>query len=46
MTKRTLRGSRLKRVRTSGFRSRLKTNTGKKVLKNRRQRKRKFLSLN
>lgn len=45
MTKRTLRGSKLKRVRTSGFRSRLKTSTGKKVLKNRRHRKRKFLSL-
>lgn len=45
MTKRTLRGSRLKRVRTSGFRARLKTTTGKKVLKARRQRKRKSLSL-
>jgi len=46
MTKRTLRGSKLKRVRASGFRSRLKTSAGKKVLKARRQRKRKLLSLN
>ena len=46
MTKRTLRGSKLKKVRTSGFRSRLKTSAGKKVLKARRQRKRKFLSIN
>jgi large subunit ribosomal protein L34 len=45
MTKRTLRGSKLKRVRTSGFRARLKSSTGKKVLKNRRQGKRKSLSL-
>ncbi len=45
MTKRTLRGSKLKRVRTSGFRARLKTSTGKRVLKNRRHRNRKSLSL-
>jgi large subunit ribosomal protein L34 len=46
MTKRTLRGSKLKRVRTSGFRSRLKTSNGRRVLRNRRQRKRKSLGLN
>lgn len=45
MTKRTLRGSKLKKVRTSGFRARLKTSAGKKVLKARRQRKRKLLSM-
>lgn len=45
MTKRTLRGSQLKRVRTSGFRSRLKTSTGRRVLKNRRHRGRKSLGL-
>ncbi len=45
MTKRTLRGSKLKRVRTSGFRSRLKTSSGRRVLKNRRQTKRKSLGL-
>ena len=45
MTKRTLRGSKLKKARTSGFRARLKTSTGKKILKLRRQRKRKNLSM-
>nr|BDA97837.1 ribosomal protein L34 [Chroomonas collegionis] len=45
MTKRTLRGSKLKKARTSGFRARLKTTTGKKILKSRRQRKRKNLSM-
>jgi large subunit ribosomal protein L34 len=44
MTKRTLRGSKLKKARTSGFRARLKSPTGKKVLKGRRQRKRKNLT--
>lgn len=38
MTKRTLRGTRLKRLRTSGFRSRIKTSSGKRVLKARRSR--------
>nr|YP_010835254.1 ribosomal protein L34 [Cryptomonas gyropyrenoidosa]WFQ82929.1 ribosomal protein L34 [Cryptomonas gyropyrenoidosa] len=37
MTKRTLRGTKLKRSRTSGFRARLKTTSGKKVLKLRRK---------
>lgn len=45
MTKRTLRGSKLKKARTSGFRARLKTTNGKKILKARRQRKRKNLSM-
>lgn len=46
MTKRTLRGSKLKKVRTSGFRARTKSSTGRKVLRLRRQRKRKNLSMN
>ena len=45
MTKRTLRGTKLKKARTSGFRARLNTTTGKKVLKARRQKKRKNLSM-
>jgi large subunit ribosomal protein L34 len=45
MTKRTLRGSKLKKARTSGFRARLKSATGRKVLKSRRQRKRKNLTV-
>lgn len=45
MTKRTLRGTNLKKARTSGFRARLKTATGRKVLKARRQRKRKHLAM-
>jgi large subunit ribosomal protein L34 len=45
MTKRTLRGSKLKKARTSGFRARLRTATGRKVLKARRQRKRKNLTV-
>lgn len=45
MTKRTLRGSKLRKARTSGFRARLKTVTGRKVLKARRQRKRKNLTM-
>jgi large subunit ribosomal protein L34 len=45
MTKRTLRGSKLKKARTSGFRARLKSATGRKILKFRRQRKRKNLTL-
>ena len=33
MTKRTLRGTYLKKVRTSGFRSRMQTKTGRRILK-------------
>ena len=36
MTKRTLRGTKLKRTRTSGFRARIKTSSGRRVLKSRR----------
>jgi large subunit ribosomal protein L34 len=36
MTKRTLQGTKLKRSRTSGFRSRIKTSSGRRILKARR----------
>lgn len=36
MTKITLMGTRLKAVKKSGFRARLKTKSGKQILKNRR----------
>jgi large subunit ribosomal protein L34 len=45
MTKRTLGGTKLKAVRQSGFRARMATKSGKKIIKNRRQRNRKILSL-
>jgi large subunit ribosomal protein L34 len=38
MTKNTLNGSRIKVIKTSGFRARLATKSGRKVLKNRRSR--------
>ena len=37
MTKHTLNGSRRKVIKTSGFRARLATKKGRKVLKNRRR---------
>jgi large subunit ribosomal protein L34 len=37
MTKHTLNGSRRKVIKTSGFRARLATKSGRKVLKNRRR---------
>ena len=36
MTKRTLLGTRLKKVRVSGFRSRMRTKTGRRILNARR----------
>ena len=44
MTKRTLRGSKLKKNRTSGFRSRMHTPGGKNVIKARRRKGRKSLT--
>jgi large subunit ribosomal protein L34 len=44
MTKRTLRGSNIKKARTSGFRARIKTTAGKAILKARRKRGRKHLT--
>ncbi|MBX9838879.1 MAG: 50S ribosomal protein L34 [Silvanigrellaceae bacterium] len=37
MTKHTLNGRRRKVIKTSGFRARLGTKSGRKILKNRRQ---------
>jgi large subunit ribosomal protein L34 len=37
MSKNTLNGTRRKAIKTSGFRARRKTKTGKKILKKRRQ---------
>lgn len=37
MTQRTLHGTRLKKVRTSGFRSRMASKTGRRVIKSRRK---------
>nr|YP_010152806.1 ribosomal protein L34 [Olisthodiscus luteus]YP_010152824.1 ribosomal protein L34 [Olisthodiscus luteus]QQW50467.1 ribosomal protein L34 [Olisthodiscus luteus]QQW50485.1 ribosomal protein L34 [Olisthodiscus luteus] len=45
MTKRTLGGTKLKAIRKSGFRARLKTKSGKKVLQARRAKKRKKLAI-
>lgn len=43
MTKNTLNGTKRKALRTSGFRARLSTKNGRKILKLRRQKKRKQL---
>ena len=45
MTKRTLGGTNRKAIRISGFRARMQTKNGRKVIKNRRSRGRKRLSL-
>jgi large subunit ribosomal protein L34 len=45
MTKHTLNGRRKKVIRTSGFRARLATKSGRKVLKKRRQKGRWKLSI-
>jgi large subunit ribosomal protein L34 len=45
MTKYTLNGSRRKVIKTSGFRARLSTKNGRKVLKNRRTKGRWKLSI-
>lgn len=44
MTKRTLRGTKLKKARTSGFRARIKTSSGRAILKARRKKGRKSLA--
>jgi large subunit ribosomal protein L34 len=45
MSKHTLNGSRRKVIKTSGFRARLATKSGRKVLKNRRRKGRWNLSI-
>lgn len=45
MTKRTLGGTNIKAIRVSGFRARMQTKNGRKVIKNRRARGRKQLSI-
>nr|YP_008965622.1 chloroplast 50S ribosomal protein L34 [Porphyridium purpureum]ATJ02829.1 50S ribosomal protein L34 [Porphyridium purpureum]BAO23598.1 chloroplast 50S ribosomal protein L34 [Porphyridium purpureum] len=45
MTKRTLGGTRLKKIRRSGFRARMKTVNGRRVIRLRRQKKRSLLAV-
>jgi len=40
MTQRTLRGTRLKKIKTSGFRARMSSKTGRRVINARRMKKR------
>nr|WDA99073.1 ribosomal protein L34 [Gronococcus sybilensis] len=44
MTKRTLEGTRRNKIRTSGFRSRMKASSGYKILKARRHKNRRKIS--
>jgi large subunit ribosomal protein L34 len=45
MTKRTLRGTNLKRIKTSGFRTRMESKTGRRIISARRKRGRKKLTV-
>ena len=45
MSKNTLNGSRIKVVKTSGFRARLATKSGRKIFRNRRRRGRHKLAI-
>nr|AYO28749.1 ribosomal protein L34 [Neotessella volvocina]AYO28762.1 ribosomal protein L34 [Neotessella volvocina] len=44
MSKHTLNGTSRKKIKTSGFRARLSTKSGQKILNKRRKKKRKSLS--
>lgn len=45
MTQRTLRGTRLKKVRTSGFRARMASKTGQRIINSRRRKGRAKLTV-
>jgi large subunit ribosomal protein L34 len=45
MTQRTLRGTRLKKVRTSGFRARMESKTGRRIINARRKKGRKKVTV-
>ena len=45
MTKRTLRGTNIKRLRTSGFRNRMSTKTGRRIINARRKKGRNKLAV-
>ena len=45
MTKSTLQGTNRKRIKTSGFRARMKTTSGQKIIRLRRQKKRQRIGL-
>jgi large subunit ribosomal protein L34 len=45
MSKNTLNGTRKKAIKTSGFRARIKTKNGRKILKNRRRKGRLKISI-
>jgi len=45
MTQRTLRGTRLKKIKTSGFRARMASKHGRKIINARRKKARKSLTV-
>jgi large subunit ribosomal protein L34 len=45
MTQRTLRGTRIKKVRTSGFRARMASKTGRRIINSRRKKGRAKLTV-
>nr|YP_009293730.1 ribosomal protein L34 [Rhodymenia pseudopalmata]AOM64412.1 ribosomal protein L34 [Rhodymenia pseudopalmata] len=45
MSKQTLRGTNLKKVRKSGFRTRMKTVSGRRILSSRRNKRRKNIAI-
>jgi large subunit ribosomal protein L34 len=45
MTKRTLRGTNRKRIKTSGFRIRMRTTSGRRIIRARRRKNRKQIAI-
>jgi large subunit ribosomal protein L34 len=45
MTQRTLRGTRIKKIRTSGFRARMASKTGRRIINSRRKKGRAKLTV-